>query len=159
MADEVVLLLGSNTGRRVRRLRGGIDALSGAVRIGNVSRIYVAEPSGRADQPWFLNMALRGETDLSPDALLRVVKQVERDAGRKAAVRFGPRALDVDIILMGDRVVRKPHLQIPHPRMAERRFCLVPVAEIAAEVRVPPGNATVADLLRNCRDPLEVTLP
>lgn len=158
MAEEVVLLLGSNTGRRVRSLRDGIYAISSAVRIAGVSRIYVGEPSERPDQPWFLNVALRGETDLSPDALLRLAKRVERDAGRKAAVRFGPRELDVDIILMGNRVIRKPHLEIPHPKMAVRRFCLVPVAEIAPEKRVLPGNATVAELLRDCSDSLEVTL-
>ena len=156
MPEEVILLLGSNTGRRVRRLRDGIDALSGGVAVGEVSRIYAAEPSGRANQPWFLNVAVRGETGLAPDALLRFVKKIEAGAGRKTGARWGPRELDIDIILMGSRLVREPHLAIPHPRMPVRRFCLVPVAEIAPEARVPPGEATVRDLLAECRDPLEV---
>ncbi|HEU5361246.1 MAG TPA: 2-amino-4-hydroxy-6-hydroxymethyldihydropteridine diphosphokinase [Candidatus Deferrimicrobiaceae bacterium] len=157
MPEEVILLLGSNAGRRVRLLRDGITALSGAVEIGTVSRIYGGEPSGRADQPWYLNVAVRGHTVLSPEALLRFVKNIEAEAGRKAGARWGPRVLDIDIVLMGDRVVHEPHLAIPHPLMAFRRFCLVPVAEVASEVRVPPGPKTVADLLGECLDPLEVS--
>ena len=157
MPEEVVLLLGSNAGRRVRRLRDGIAALSGGVKIGRVSRMYAGEPSGRADQPWYLNVAVRGETDFTPEALLRFVKKIEAGAGRKTGARWGPRVLDIDIILMGGRVVREPHLAIPHPLMAARRFCLVPVAEIAPEVPVPPGGKTVRDLLGECRDPLEVS--
>ena len=157
MPEEVVLLLGSNAGRRVRHLRDGIAALSGGVKIGTVSRIYAGEPSGRADQPWYLNIAVRGRTDFSPEALLRFVKDIEAEAGRKAGARWGPRALDIDIVLMGIRVVNEPHLAIPHPRMALRRFCLAPVAEVAQELSMPPGGKTVADLLRECMDPLEVS--
>lgn len=156
MAEEVILLLGSNTGRRVRRLRDGIAALSGGVRVGKVSRIYAGEPGGRAFQPWYLNVAVRGETDIPPEALLYFLKRIEREAGRKAGPRWGPRELDIDIILAGSRVLTYPHLAIPHPRMSFRRFCLIPVAEIAPEVTVPPGGKTVRDLLVECRDPLEV---
>lgn len=156
MAEEVILLLGSNTGRRVRRLRDGIAALSGRVRIGNVSRIYAGEPGGRTFQPWYLNVAVRGETDVPPEGLLYFLKRIEGEAGRKAGPRWGPRELDIDIILMGSRVVCEPHLAIPHPRMSVRKFCLAPVAEIASEVPVPPGGKTVRDLLVECRDPLEV---
>jgi 2-amino-4-hydroxy-6-hydroxymethyldihydropteridine diphosphokinase len=159
MPEEAILLLGSNAGRRVRRLRDAVRALSGAVRIERVSRIYGGEPSGREHQPWFLNVAVRGYTDLDPEALLGYVKSIEAKAGRKAGGRWGPRALDIDIILMGNRVVREPHLAIPHPRMKDRRFCLVPVAEIAPDVAVPPGGETILDLLGECRDPLEVILP
>jgi 2-amino-4-hydroxy-6-hydroxymethyldihydropteridine diphosphokinase len=155
--EEVILLLGSNVGRRVRRLRDGVAAIAGGVTIGRMSRIYAGEPSGRANQPWYLNIAVRGETDFAPDALLQFVKRIEAEAGRKAGARWGPRELDIDIILMGNRVVREPHLAIPHPQMSVRRFCLVPVAEIAPEVPVPPGGETVRDLLGACRDPLEVS--
>lgn len=157
MQEEVILLLGSNVGRRVRRLRDGIAALAGGVSIAKVSRIHAGEPSGRANQPWYLNVAVRGKTDLAPEALLRFVKEIEAKAGRKAGARWGPRELDIDIILMGNRVVHEPHLAIPHPLMSVRRFCLVPVSEIAPEVLVPPGGKTVRDLLGECRDPLEVT--
>ncbi len=157
MAEEVILLLGSNIGRRVRRLRDGIAALCGGVRIGKVSRIYAGEPGGRAFQPWYMNVAVRGETDVPPEELLYFLKRIEGEAGRKAGPRWGPRELDIDIILMGSRVVCEPHLSIPHPRMSIRRFCLAPVAEIAPEVSVPPGGKTVRDLLVECRDPLEVS--
>jgi 2-amino-4-hydroxy-6-hydroxymethyldihydropteridine diphosphokinase len=156
VAEEVILLLGSNTGRRVRRLRDAVGALSREVRIGKVSRIYAGEPSGRSLQPWYLNVAVRGETDVSPEELLYFLKRVEGETGRKAGPRWGPRELDIDIILMGSRVVCEPHLAIPHSRMSIRRFCLAPVAEIAPEVSVPPEGKTVQDLLVECRDPLEV---
>jgi 2-amino-4-hydroxy-6-hydroxymethyldihydropteridine diphosphokinase len=154
--EEVILLLGSNIGRRVRRLRDGIAALGGGVEIERVSRIYAGEPSGRADQPWYLNVAVRGKTALAPEALLYFVKRIEEAAGRKSGAHWGPRELDIDIILMGSRVVSEEHLVIPHPRMSVRRFCLAPVAEIAPDAAVPPQGTTVRDLLGDCRDPLEV---
>lgn len=153
---DIVLLLGSNVGRRVKRLREGIAALSREVRQVRASRLYAGAPGGRRGQPWFLNVALRGRTSLSPDELLAFVKEVEAAAGRKAGPRWGPRELDVDIILIGDREVREPHLTVPHPRMAGRRFCLLPVSEIAPELVVRPGGKTVRDLLLECNDPLEV---
>lgn len=153
---DVVLLLGSNVGRRVKRLREGLDAISRAVSPVRVSRIYAGAPGGRCGQPWFLNVALRGRTSLPPEDLLEFVKEVEAAAGRKSGPRWGPRELDVDIVLMGDREVREPHLSIPHPRMAGRRFCLLPVSEIAPGFVVPPGGETVRDLLLACGDPLEV---
>ncbi|MGA6993504.1 MAG: 2-amino-4-hydroxy-6-hydroxymethyldihydropteridine diphosphokinase [Candidatus Deferrimicrobiaceae bacterium] len=156
MSEEVILLLGSNAGRRVRQLRDAIKALAGGVEIGKVSRIFAGEPSGRTNQPWYLNIAVRGETALAPDSLLHFVKRIEAKAGRKAGAHWGPRELDIDIILMGNRVVREPYLAIPHPMMSARRFCLAPVAEIAPEAIVPPGGKTVWDLLGECRDPLEV---
>ena len=156
MPEEVILLLGSNTGRRVKQLRDAITALAGEVEIGKVSRIYAGEPSGRTNQPWYLNIAVRGKTVLAPDPLLHFVKRIEAKAGRKAGACWGPRELDIDIILMGSLVVRGPHLAIPHPMMSSRRFCLAPVAEIAPEAIVPPGSKTVWDLLGECRDPLEV---
>lgn len=159
MADEVILLLGSNAGRRVRRLREGIDRLSREVADARISRIYAGEPVGRTNQPWFLNVAVRGRTVLAPEGLLEFVKEVERMAGRKAGARWGPRELDVDILLMGGRVIREPHLEIPHPRLSERRFFLEPAAEVASEVPVPPGGATVGELLAGCRDMHEVFAP
>lgn len=153
---EVVLLLGSNVGRRVKRLREGLEAISARVSPIRVSRIYAGAPGGRRGQPWFLNVALRGRTPLSPEDLLLFVKEVEAGAGRKSGPRWGPRELDVDIILMGDREVREPHLTIPHPLMAGRRFCLLPVSEIAPDFAVPPGGRTVRDLLLACGDPQEV---
>lgn len=152
----MILLLGSNVGRRIRHLRGGIERLSREVDIRKVSRIHAGEPSGRPYQPWYLNLAVLGKTALPPEELLDFCKQVEREEGRKAGPRWGPRELDVDILLLGTRVVRKPDLSIPHPMLGERRFCLLPVTEIAPEAQVPPGGDTVRELLSRCRDESEV---
>ena len=125
--------------------------------VDQVSRIYAGEPWGRPGQPWFLNLALRGKCSLTPEELLTFAKEVETAAGRKAVGgRWGPRELDVDILLMGDRVVREPHLVIPHPGLPYRRFCLLPVSEIAPGAAVPPEGRSVRELLAACRDPLEV---
>lgn len=148
--------MGSNTGRRVRRLREGVEALSPEVSVARVSRIYASAPEGRRGQPWFLNLAVAGTTALSPSDLLRFAKEVEARAGRKAGPRWGPRTLDVDIILMGDLVLNAPDLVIPHRETAARRFCLAPVAEVAPGAIVPPGGKTVRDLLDECDDPTEV---
>ena len=157
MSEEVLLLLGSNLGRRVRHLREGIDRISREVEVTRVSGIYAGEPSGRPHQPWFLNLALLGTTALSPEELLAFAKEVERAGGRRGAARWGPRELDVDILLVGGLVMRKPHLKIPHPMLGERRFCLMPAAEIAPDRAVPPGGETVRELLSRCRDTHEVT--
>lgn len=156
MAEEAILVLGSNEGRRIRHLREGIERLSREVAIARISRIYAGEPVGRANPSWFLNVAVRGKTVLTPERLLAFAKEVEHRAGRRAGARWGPRKLDVDILLMGGRVIREPHLEIPHPRLSERRFFLEPAAEIAPEEPVPPGGATVGALLAGCRDMHEV---
>lgn len=89
-----------------------------------------------------------GFTALDPEAVLAVCKALEREAGRRRNVRFGPRPLDVDIVLWGDRVSDRPELTLPHPRLRERRFVLEPLAEIAPDLRVPPDGVTVAELLK-----------
>lgn len=156
MDEEVVLLLGSNVGRRVRRLREGVDALSRRVRIGAVSGLLATAPAGRSGQPWFLNLAVRGTTELSPEELLGFVKSVEASAGRKGGARWGPRELDVDILLYGGRTVREPHLVIPHPGLPGRRFALAAAAQVAPRSPVPPDNRSLQELLERCGDPLEV---
>lgn len=155
-AAEVVLLLGANLGRRVLRLREGVEALAREIAVTRLSRIYASAPAGRAGQPWFLNMALSGTTALGPRELLGFVKGVEARAGRVTGPRWGPRALDVDIILMGSLIVNSPDLVVPHRDIAARRFCLVPVAEIAPGAVVPPGGRAVRDLLEECQDETEV---
>lgn len=158
MPEEVALLLGSNLGRRVRRLRRGVERLSREVAIGRLSRIYAGEPVGRPHQPWFLNLAATGTTTLSPEELLDFCKAVERAEGRRAGPRWGPRELDVDILLLGGIVVGKPELTIPHPMLRERRCFLLPLSEIAPDLPVPPGGRTVRELLDRCRDRSEVIL-
>ncbi|OGP22580.1 MAG: 2-amino-4-hydroxy-6-hydroxymethyldihydropteridine diphosphokinase [Deltaproteobacteria bacterium GWB2_65_81] len=153
---EAVLLLGSNQGRRVRRIRDAVDRISGETELLAVSRMYASEPSGRSGQPWFLNLAIRAAVTQSPWELLGMAKRLEREAGRRGGCRWGPRTLDVDIILLGDSVVDQPGLVIPHASMARRRFCLLPVAEVAPEAVVPTYVRTVTQLLESCEDPLEV---
>jgi 2-amino-4-hydroxy-6-hydroxymethyldihydropteridine diphosphokinase len=153
---DAVLLLGSNLGRRVRALRDAARRLSLECEVIAVSRIYAAAPHGREHQPWFLNQAVRVATRRSPRELLLLAKRMEREAGRRTGARWGPRPLDVDIILYGDAVVAGPGLAIPHPAMAARRFCLLPVADVARDDVVPPGGETVAQLLASCKDTLEV---
>jgi len=155
---EAVLLLGSNQGRRVRRIRDAVDRLSRDTELLAVSRIYSSEPFGRFYQPWFLNLAVRVSTGRSPWGLLALAKRLELEAGRRGGARWGPRTLDVDILLLEDAVIDLPGLVIPHASMARRRFCLLPAAEIAPDVVVPTYGRTVSQLLESCEDPLEVNM-
>ncbi len=153
---EAVFLLGSNLGRRVRRIREAVDRLSRETELLAVSRMYASEPFGRSHQPWFLNLAVRASTGRSPWELLALAKRFEREAGRLGGARWGPRSLDVDILLLGDAVIDLPGLVIPHASMAQRRFCLMPAAEVAPGAVVPMYGRTVTQLLDECEDPLEV---
>lgn len=155
---EAVLLLGSNQGRRVRRIRDAVDRLSRETELLAVSRMYASEPFGRSHQPWFLNLAVRAATRRSPWGLLALAKRLELTAGRRGGARWGPRTLDVDILLLGDAVIDSPGLVIPHAAMAQRRFCLLPAAEVAPGAVVPTCGLTVAQLLDACADPLEVMM-
>lgn len=153
---EAVLLLGSNQGRRVRRIRDAVARLSSETEVLSVSRMYASEPFGRSYQPWFLNLAVRAATGRSPWELLALAKRLELEAGRRCGARWGPRTLDIDILLLGEAVIDVPGLVIPHASMAQRRFCLLPAAEVAPGAVVPTHGCTVAQLLDACEDPLEV---
>ena len=153
---DAVLLLGSNQGSRVRRIRDAVDRLSRETRLLAVSRMYASEPFGRPHQPWFLNLAVRAAAGRSPWELLTLAKRLELEAGRRGGARWGPRTLDVDILLLGDAVIDLPGLVIPHASMAMRRFCLLPAAEVAPDSVVPTYGRTVGQLLEACEDPLEV---
>ena len=116
------------------------------------SSLYLTEPWGKKDQPDFLNQVLELETALSPEDLLGKIQQIEKHGGRKRKVRWGPRTLDIDLLLYNQITVNKPDLLIPHSRMAERRFVLLPLAEIAPDRIVPDTGKTVACLLKECSD-------
>jgi len=154
--SEAVLLLGSNQGRRVRRIRDAVDRLSREMELLAVSRMYASEPFGRSHQPWFLNLAVLAATGQSPWELLALAKRLELEAGRRGGSRWGPRTLDVDILLLGSAVIEQPGLVIPHASMAQRRFCLLPAAEVAPGAIVPTHGRTVTQMLDSCDDPLEV---
>lgn len=146
---EVYLALGSNLGDRVQNLAAARAALAReAVTISAVSSIYETEPWGPVPQGRYLNQVLRGTTTLSPHDLLATLLEIERSLGRDRASeeRYGPRTIDLDILLYDDLVVSDPDLVIPHPRMLERPFVLVPLAEIAPGLTV--GGVAVKDALK-----------
>ena len=149
MRRVIYLSLGSNLGARESNLARGIDALQRVgIAVEDRSSIYETEPVGLADQPWFLNQVIRGETDQTAVKLLEVCKGIEREIGRTKSERFGPRILDIDILLYGEDTIREESLQIPHPRMNERRFVLVPLVEIAPGLRDPRSGEQYAEILK-----------
>jgi 2-amino-4-hydroxy-6-hydroxymethyldihydropteridine diphosphokinase len=158
MSSELVYLsLGSNIGDRVENLNAAIAALAGArVRVRRVSSFYETEPVDYLEQAWFLNCVLEGETELQPGELLRALREIESGMGSKKLIAKGPRLIDIDILLYGQHVIDTAELQVPHPRMALRRFVLVPLAEIAPGVRHPAWAGTVEELLRGTLDKSKV---
>jgi 2-amino-4-hydroxy-6-hydroxymethyldihydropteridine diphosphokinase len=141
--------VGSNLGDRWARLALAARRLRAAPRVSllRASRVLDAAPMG-PPQPRYLNAALELETELPPERLLALLQEIERDAGRVRAVRWGARTLDLDLLLYGDAVVRRPpDLVVPHPGLASRRFVLQPLAELCPERVVPGTGATIAALL------------
>lgn len=142
------LSLGSNLGDREEHLKDALRRMEAAgIRIARHSSLYETEPQDVRDQPWFLNLAVEIETDLLPLQLLARIQKIEREMGRQRSVPKGPRTIDIDILLYGDSVIARSELEIPHPRMAGRRFVLEPLAEIAPDLRHPVTNQAVRELL------------
>jgi 2-amino-4-hydroxy-6-hydroxymethyldihydropteridine diphosphokinase len=144
-------------GDRTENIARAVAALGQhGVRVTQESSLYETEPLEIKEQPWFLNSAIEAETDLSAGRLMEVLLEIEREMGRDRRVPKGPRLIDMDILLYGADIVKEPGLEIPHPRMAERKFVLAPLAEIAGEVNHPVSMMTIAEMLEATADQSEV---
>jgi len=155
----IYLSLGSNKGDREKFIARAIEALGACgVSVTRKSSLYETEPVETSSKGWFLNCVVEAQTDLLPPQLMHRLLDIERALGRRRRVPRGPRFIDMDILLYEDRVVSSEQLEIPHPRMAERRFVLVPFAEIGPKVRHPVFRKTIAKLLEETPDRSEVRL-
>ena len=145
---KVYLSLGSNLGDRETNLRRALELLaSPEVNVTRVSSTYETEPRDLRNQPWFLNIVAEIETTLFPLQLLGRIQKIEKELGRQRVVDKGPRTLDIDIVLFGNSVIEMPRLQVPHPRMQDRRFVLEPLAELAPELSHPLTRRSIREML------------
>jgi len=152
-AVPVILALGSNLGDRLRNLDTGLRVLGRRIRVERVSRVVESEPWGPVPQGPFLNLVLRGTTELEPMELLEVLQAAEREAGRGPGLRFGPRTLDIDLIFYGDRTSDDPRLAIPHPRWEERPFVYALLPDVAGGMVDPASGRALSSLLPGGRLP------
>ena len=150
---RILLSLGTNVGNREANLSTTIDALNSAcVRVAAQSSLYITEPLDFSPQHWFLNSVVAAETALLPLPLLHTLRCIERAMGSRKLVRRGPRIIDLDILFYGSTEIRTTELTVPHPRMAERRFVLVPLLEVARAIPSPALIHRTAQLLNRCPD-------
>jgi 2-amino-4-hydroxy-6-hydroxymethyldihydropteridine diphosphokinase len=149
----VYLALGSNLGDRAENLRLAREQIEAPdLHVLRASSIYETAPRDVEDQPWFLNQVLECETDLFPRQLLGRLQKIERKMGRKRTIAKGPREIDLDILLFGNAVVKAPELEVPHPRLPERRFVLEPLTELAPDKKHPGTRRTMREMLARVMD-------
>lgn len=151
LLEEVYLGLGSNMGDRQENLDRALNFLSQKLQVARVSSVYDTEPVGNINQPRFLNLVCQVYTRLAPAAMFILAKGIESKMGRVVRDSNAPRPIDIDILFYGDQVVETPELVIPHPRLAERAFVLVPLAEIAPTLRHPVIGKSVKELLKGMK--------
>jgi 2-amino-4-hydroxy-6-hydroxymethyldihydropteridine diphosphokinase len=147
MSHRVYLALGTNLGDRLANLATLQNALPPQVRVLAASPVYETPPWGYLDQPAFLNQVLEAETELSPQELLDTLKRLEVEMGRQSTIRYGPRLIDVDILFYDNLVLESDRLVIPHPRLDERAFVLVPMADLAPGFIHPVSGESIEQLL------------
>ena len=143
---KVVIALGSNIGDSAALLESAVERLNGIIKVTHLSTFIETEPVGGPEQPNYLNAVLVGESDLDPLVLLREMQAIETELGRTREVRWGPRTLDLDLIVAGDGLLNTPELELPHPRAHERTFVLEPWLEIDPDAHIP-GKGRVGSLL------------
>jgi 2-amino-4-hydroxy-6-hydroxymethyldihydropteridine diphosphokinase len=154
---DIYLLIGGNMGDRISIFQHTIRQIG--LKCGEIvlqSGLYETAAWGNTNQPDFLNQALKIESNLTPHELLEFILTIEKEMGRFRNIPFGPRTIDIDILFYGSKIVSEPGLDIPHPRMAARRFVLVPLNEIAPDFVHPVFKIPVKELLEICTDPLSV---
>jgi len=148
----VALALGGNLGPVATTLRHALRHLEAVLGPLQTAPFYRTAAVSPAPQPDYLNTAALGRTTLPPDAVLALAKALEYSAGRRPGPRFGPRPLDVDLLLWGGLVLTRPELTLPHPRLRDRRFVLQPLADLAPDLALPPDGTTVRELLEGVMD-------
>ena len=154
---KIFLLLGSNLGDRAGILQQARQMIAAKAEIIAQSSIYETEPWGLTDQPAFLNQVIEIASMEKPEVLLKQLLEIEQELGRVRKVRWGARLIDIDILYYGNTVLDSPELILPHPRLKDRRFTLVPLAERAAEFVDPKLKKSVSQLLEECPDKSEVS--
>lgn len=148
--NTVYLGLGTNLGDRMAQLNEVIDRLEreAAIEIVECSFIYETAPIGYTEQPFFYNMVVKAITSLTPDQLLQVGNAIEQEMKRVRTIQGGPRTIDIDILLYGDQIIQQDHLTIPHPRLHERAFVVIPLMEVRGDISIPGKKITLMDAMR-----------
>jgi 2-amino-4-hydroxy-6-hydroxymethyldihydropteridine diphosphokinase len=152
MKNIVYIALGSNLENREANLRSAIKLMPPDITPMVCSPVYQTAPWGFVDQPAFLNQVVKVKTDLAPEDLLQYLKWIEQEVGRKPTFRYGPRKIDLDILFYNDMVYDSPSLTIPHPRIAERAFVLVPLSDIAPDYTHPTLLISINEMLADLDD-------